>query len=298
LQRGGLRRWNFFVRDPVWRSGLFLLAFFCLLALGHSQPAYADNEASEETPSDDVASSEYADIAAGELGSLEDDAPVHSRRARGAPRSPPPRFVVDPSARFAIAHRFAKDLSAEIYTRGQLGAVADPLATRSSTAASGIIVNKSFGSLVWSNSIEHALHFRDFYAGTGNITNEAATALAYPYKLSSAWTVTPRISFGYRWADNARSERSKIEVMAPISYKLTEKTELTLTPRVDLQEYTRRDDGRRDWTGYVAAGVKQTLGKGLTLAVSLGYESRSSNIGQYNHTQLKLAPQINLRAEF
>ena len=278
------------MRDPVWRSGLFFLAFFCLLALGHSRPAYADDD--EET-----ASSEDTDIAAGELGSLEDDAPVPSRRARGQPRSSP-RFVVDPSARFSIAHRFAKDLSAEVYTRGQLGAVADPLSTRSSTAASGIIVNKSFGSLVWSNSYEHALHFRDFYAVSGNTTNEAATALAYPYKLSTAWTVTPRISFGYRWADNARSERSKIEVMAPIAYKLTEKTELTLTPRVDLQDYARRDDGRRDWTGYVAAGVKQTLGKGLALAVSLGYESRSSNVGQYSHTRLKLAPQLNLRAEF
>jgi hypothetical protein len=69
-------------------------------------------------------------------------------------------------------------------------------------------------------------------------------------------------------------------------------------PRVDLQSYTKRDDRRRNWTGYIAAGVKQTLGKGLALAVSLGYESRSSNVGQFSHTRLKLAPQLNLRAEF
>lgn len=287
----------FLWRDPVWRSGLFLLTFLGLLALSHSRPAYAQDDTKEDASSGDVASTDDADIAAGELGSLEDDAPVPSRRARGAPRSPP-RFVVDPSARFAIAHRFAKDLSAEIYTRGQLGAVADPLATRSSTFGSGIIVNKSFGSLVWSNSYEHALHFRDFYGPNTSNTNEFTTALAHPFKLSSAWTVTPRVAVAYRLTDNSRSEHSKIEFMAPVSYKFSEKTELTLTPRVDLSSYTKRDDGRRDWTGFVSAGIKQTLGKGLSVSASLGYESRSSNVGQFSYTRLKLAPQINLRAEF
>jgi hypothetical protein len=280
----------------VRRSGLFLLTILALLALGHSPSAYADDESDDASP-DDVASSDDADIAAGELGSLEDDAPVPSRRARGQPRSSP-KFVVDPSSRFAVAHRFAKDLSAEIYTRGQLGAVADPLSTRSSAFASGLIVNKSFGSLVWSNSFEHALHFRDFYGPNTSTVNEFATALAHPFKLSSKWTITPRIAVAYRLADNSRFEHSKIELMAPVGYKLTDKTELTLTPRVDLSSYTKRDDGRRDWTGYVAAGVKQTLGKGFTLAVALGYESRSSSVGQFSHTRLKLAPQLNLRAEF
>jgi hypothetical protein len=278
----------------VRRSGLFLLTFFLLV---HAQPRAAIADESEDASSDDVASSEDADIAAGELGSLEDDAPVSSRRVRGQPRSSP-KFVVDPSSRFAIAHRFSKDLSAEVYTRGQLGAVADPLTTRSSTAASGLIVNKSFGSLVWSNSFEHALHFRDFYGPNTSTSNEFTTALAQPFKLSGAWTITPRVAVAYRLTDNSRSEHSKIELMAPLGYKLTEKTELTLTPRVDLSSYTKRDDGRRDWTGYIAAGVKQTLGKGFTLAVALGYESRSSSVGQFNHTRLKLAPQINLRAEF
>jgi hypothetical protein len=281
-----------FKRDLVRRSGFFLLTFFLLV---HAQPCAAI--ADESKDGDEVASAEDDDIAAGELGSLEDDAPVPSRRVRGQPRSTP-KFVVDPSARFAIAHRFAKDLSAEVYTRGQLGAIADPLSTRSSTAASGLIVNKSFGSLVWSNSYEHALHFRDFYGPQTSNTNEFATALAHPFKLSSVWTITPRVAVAYRLTDNSRSEHSKIELMAPLGYKLTDKTELTLTPRVDLSSYTKRDDGRRDWTGYIAAGVKQTLGKGLNVNLSLGYESRSSNVGQYNHTRLKLAPQINLRAEF
>lgn len=158
----------------VRRSGLFLLTIFCLLALGHSHPAYADEASSEDASSDDVAPSEDADVAAGELGSLEDDAPVASRRVRGAPRSPP-RFVIDPSTRIAAAHRFAKDLSAEIYARGQLGALADPLTTRSSIAAMGFIVNKSFGSLVWSNAYEHELNYRDFYAQNSSNTDELAT---------------------------------------------------------------------------------------------------------------------------
>jgi hypothetical protein len=279
------------VCDDVWRSGLFLLALLGLLVHAAPRAAYADETETE-------ASSEDDDVAVGELGSTEDDQAVPTRRVRGAPRSPPPKFVVDPSARFAIAHRFAKDLSAEIYTRGRIGAVTDPLEARGSTFASGLIVNKSFGGLIWSNSYEHALDFRDFFGLNTANTDELATALAYQYKLSGGWTVTPRVSFGYRWADVGRAERYKIEAMAPIAYKLTEKTELTLTPRVDLQEYTRRDDGRRDWTGNIAAGVKQTVGKGLTVAVALGYESRSSNVGQFNHTQLKLSPQINLRAEF
>ena len=277
------------------RNGLFLLAFIALLL--HAQPRVAVADESESDT--EVASLDDEDIAVGEIGSTEDDQPVSSRRVRGAPRSPPPKFVVDPSARFAFAHRFAKDLSAEVYTRGQLGAVADPLSTRSSTAASGIIVNKSFGSLVWSNTYEHAQHFRDFYGLNTSNTNEFITALAHPFKLwNAAWTITPRVAVAYRLTDNSRAEHSKIELMAPVSYKLTEKTELTVTPRVDLQSYTKRDDGRRDWTGYIAAGVKQTLGKGLTVAASLGYESRSSNVGQFNYTRLKLAPQINLRAEF
>jgi hypothetical protein len=276
--------------DGVRRSGFFLLTLLCLLA-------HADGRASaDETEFE--ASFEDEDIAAGELGSTEDDAPVRSRRVRGQPRSPP-RFVVDPSSRFAIAHRFAKDLSAEIYTRGQLGAVTDPLSTRSSTAALGIIVNKSFGGLVWSNSYEHALHFRDFYGPQSSTTDEVATALARPIKFgNSPWSVTPRVAVAYRFTDNTRSEHSKIELMAPIGYKLTDKTELTLTPRVDLQSYTKRDDGRRDVTGYIAVGVKHSLGKGLVMGLSLGYESRSSNVGSFNHTRLKLAPQLNLRAEF
>ncbi len=268
-----------------------------MLTLGHSHRAWAQDESDADSFSDDGGLSDDADITVGELGSLEDDVPVRSRRTRGAPRSTP-RFVVDPSARFSVAHRFAKDLSAEIYTRGQIGAVTDPLESRSTTFAAGLIVNKTFGNFVWSNSYEHALHFRDFYGPQTSNTNEFSTALARPYKLSSAWTITPRVALAYRLTDNTRSEHSKIEFMAPIGYKLTEKTELTFTPRVDLSSYTKRDDGRRDWTGFVSAGIKQTLGKGLVVAVSLGYESRSSNVSQFNSTRLKLAPQINLRAEF
>lgn len=246
----------------------------------------------------DVAGPDDDDIAAGELGSTEDDAPVPSRRVRGAPRSPP-RFVVDPSSRFAIAHRFTKDLSAEIYTRGQIGAVTDPVEARSSTAATGLIINKSFGNVVWSNSYEHALHFRDFYGPQASSHEEVATALARPMPLwNSAWSITPRMSVTYRWTDNSRADHLKFEVMGPISYKVSANTELSLMPRVDLQAYTQRDDNRRDWTGYVAAGIKQTIGKGLSANLSLGYESRKSNVGAFNHTRLKLAPQLNLRAEF
>lgn len=279
-------------------SVAFFLTILSAIVLGHSHAARAQEDSHEDASSEETASSDDADIAAGELGSTEDDSPVPNRRVRGAPRQPPPRFVVDPAARFAIAHRFSKDLSAEVYTRGKIGAVTDPFEARGSTFASGLIVNKTFGGLVWSNSFENALDYRDFYGPHTLTTNEATTALAYPYKLSSAWSVTPRVSFGYRWAEVSRSERYKVEAMAPIAYKLSEKTELSLTPRVDFQDYTKRSDGRRDVTGYIAAGVKQTLGKGLSLAVALGYESRSSNIGQVNYTRLKLAPQINLRAEF
>ncbi len=39
-------------------------------------------------------------------------------------------------------------------------------------------MNKSFSGLVWSNSYEHALHFRDFYGPQSSTTDEVATAYA------------------------------------------------------------------------------------------------------------------------
>lgn len=273
----------------VWRNPLLIAAFVCLLSQGYGRLAQADET---EAASED-------DVEVGELGSLDDDADVPStRRARGTPRAAP-RFVIDPSARVAAAHRFSKDFSGEIYARGQLGAIAEPLTTRSSVAAAGAILNKSIEGFVWSNSIENAQRYRDFYDRHTFGANELTTALARSFKLSDpAWTVTPRVSFGYRWASDDRFERSKIELMAPIGYKIGDKTELSLMSRVDWETYTRRPDGRRDVTGYVGAGVKQALTRGVNLNVSLGYESRSSNVPNFSFTRLKLAPQLNLRAEF
>jgi hypothetical protein len=265
------------------------VALIALLAQCHGGAVYAEES---EVSADD-------EVAAGELGSLEDDAPVPSgRRARGTPPAAP-RFVIDPSARIAAVHHFTKDFSAEVYARGQLGANSDPLTTRSTVAASGLILNNSFNGLVWSNSIESGAHYHDFYDRRSFNANELTTAFSRPIKLSDpAWTVTPRVSIGYRWTDNDRFEHSKIELMAPVSYKISDKTELSLMSRIDWQTYTRRADGRRDMTGYVAAGVKQAITKTLSANISLGYETRASNVSNSNHTRLKLAPQLNLRAEF
>lgn len=243
-----------------------------------------------------VQSDDDGDIAAGEMGSEEDDTPVPTRRRAGASV---PRFVLDPSARVAVAHKFSKLFSAELYGRAQLGAVTDPLETRASKTAGGLILNTSLDGFVWSNSVELAQHQHDFFGPLTYDSYEPTTALARPVKFSeSGWSLTPRISYGYLWATDNRFARSKTELMTPVTYKLTRQLDLTFTPRVDYQVYTQRPDGRRDWTGYFALGFKYDIVKGINVATALGYETRSSNVPRIGYARWKLAPSLNLRAEF
>ena len=97
-----------------------------------------------------------SDIEVGELGSLDDDVSVASRRV-------PPRVVVDPSIRAAFAHKSSKIFSAEIYGRGELGTIVHPMETRAASIAAGVITNINLGSAVWSNSFQAREHYRDFY---------------------------------------------------------------------------------------------------------------------------------------
>lgn len=219
-------------------------------------------------------------------------------RCRGAPVAAP-KFVLDPSVRVAAVHRFAKDLSAELYARAQLSAVTDPLTTRSSKAVAGIIANRTFGSFVWSNNVEVVQQQRDFYDRLTYDGYDLTTALARPTKFGdSGWSMTPRLAIGQLWATNDRSSRLKTEVMAPVTYKLSKHVDAVFTPRVDWQMHPRWPGGRRDTTTYLAAGLKCELGAGVTAAVTIGYETRKSTVAQLDYSGWKLAPQLNLRREF
>ena len=127
---------------------------------------------------------------------------------------------------------------------------------------------------------------------------ELTTAPARVIKINaSGWAVTPRVSFGYRWASDLRFERAKTEFMAPLTYKISKKIELTLTPRIDWQVYTERPDHRRDVTEYIAAGVKYDVAAGANITGSIGYETRSSNVVRFDFSRWKLVPQLTLRKE-
>src|SRR5690349_17850890 len=125
--------------ESVRNSGLVLLAILVFAGafhFGSVKPAWSqEDDADEVSEVDD-------DIALGELGSDGDDSTVPVRRGRrGGGGARAPRVTVDPSIRLGLAHRFTPEFSAEIYGRGQLGAVTRPLESRSSTAAGGLILN-------------------------------------------------------------------------------------------------------------------------------------------------------------
>ena len=262
----------FFVLGIIW--------FLNSLLVG---AARADEDAAD--------ADDNSDIETGELGSIDDDVNVASRRA-------PPRVVVDPSIRTAFAHKFSNVFSAEIYGRGEIGTVLHPMETRTASVAAGVITNINLGFVVWSNSFQATQHYRDFYDRLNYDGYELTTAMARAIKINaSAWTITPRVSLGYRWASDPRFERVKTEFMAPLTYKISKKVELSLTPKIDWQVYTERPDNRRDVTGYVAAGVKYELATGANITGSIGYETRSSNIARFDFSRWKLAPQLSLRKE-
>jgi hypothetical protein len=262
--------------------------------------AQDDTSHDESAQERQAAQPDDEDVEAGELGTLDDDANAPApRRRRGSPRVSPPKFVLDASARGAIAYRFSKEFSAELFTRAQLGAITDPVTTRSSRVGGGLILNRSIEGFVWSNTIELSQHQRDFYRQLSYESYELTTAVARPIKFrTSGWSVIPRIAVGYLWATDRRADRTKTELMAPVSYQLTKQLDLTFTPRLDWQVYSDRPDGRRDWTGYLGVGFKYEWIKGINLAASIGYETRSSNVAQANVTAWKLAPQLNLKKEF
>lgn len=200
--------------------------------------------------------------------------------------------------RIASAHRFAPDLSAELYGRAQVGAVSEPWTSRRSLVAGGLIVNKSFSALVWSNSLEAADHYRDFYDRHSYQGYELTTALARVVKLGDLpLSITPRLAVGYLWATNTRNQRWKTEASTAITYKVTKQFDLILTPKLEFETYDSRSDDRRDVTGYLGVGFKYEIAKGATIGPSIGYESRDSNVSPTGFTRWKLSPQINLRKE-
>lgn len=277
---------------PLYRVLPLMIAAALTFSAGAVMPARSDDAA----VSDDDSSTD--DIALGEIGSDEDEIAIPSGRRRGVAARSTPRLTAGPSIRFALAHRFAPDLSAELYGRGQIGAVAERWTARSSVVAGGLIVNKSFGALVWSNSIEVAQHYRDFYDRRTYDGYELTSALAGVVKLGDLpLSITPRVAESYLWATENRVQRWKTELSAAVTYKVTKQFDLILTPKLEYESYDSRPDERRDVTGYLGLGFKYEVAKGATLGAAIGYESRGSNLAQTGFTRWKLSPQISLRKE-
>jgi len=284
----------------VSRNKILPLGFLLILASLPlaGVPARADDDAIAVDSGDNEAATAEDDVALGELGSSEDDEQVPRQRrvARQAPAAAP-RVVTDSSVRTALVHRFSSEFSAEIYSRGAASGVTDPLTTRGSRVAAGIIGNRSFGSLVWSSGVEVSQHYRDFFDQQTFSTTEFSTALARAVKLGGPLSVTPRVAVDYSLASDTRFSRVKFEWMAPLTYKVSKQLDLIFTPRLDWQVYTDRPDNRRDVTGYFGLGLKYEVAKGVSLAAAVGYETRSSNTPRADFVRWKLAPQLSLRKE-
>lgn len=259
-------------------------------------PARADDDAAL---SDDDSND---DIDFGEISTDGDDFDIPSGRRRGgggAAGRGTPRFTTGPSVRLSVAHRFAPDLSAELYGRSQIGAVTEPSwSSRSGLVAAGAVINKSFGAFVWSNSVETSQNYRDFYDGQTHTAWEVTSALGRVIKLGdSPLSITPRIGTGYLWASSIRLQRWKTELSVPLTYKVTKQFDLILTPKLEYETYDSRPDNRRDVTGYLGLGFKYEVVKGMTLSAAIGYESRESSVPRSSMTRWKLSPQISLRKE-
>lgn len=281
----------------AWIGRLVLgAALGCVISLGAPHAVKADDDAGGDEAVE-------SDIEIGELGSLEDDVVVSTRRGRrgGASRSVP-RFVIDPSVRTALSHRFDKQFSGEVYARGQLGTVTGPWSTRSSVAAIGAILNTRLGEWVWTNAFEASQHYRDFYDWRTYEGYEPTTALARSIPLGSLGgapvNITPRLAVGYRMTTDTRYQRLKAEFMAPITVKLSKQLDFVITPRIDRESYTERSDHREDLTGYIAGALKYEVAKGVSVTGTIGYETRHSTTRGFSFARWKLAPQLSLRSEF
>ena len=226
---------------------------------------------------------------------FDDDTNVPVRRGK-----PPSHFALKGSERLGMRHQFDNGFSLEPYVRAQQSMLDNPFAIRSAAYAGGLTGLYRFGDTAWTTSFETKDNFNRFYAHSTYVAYIFQKAIAQSFDFGdSGFAIVPRARVGYQWADDARQQRWKFELTAPVGYQITDKVLLLpVMPKLAYQPYTSRSDHRADLTLNVSAGVRYAFSKATNLQASFGFENRWSNVPSVEYSRWILAPQIAFRAAF
>lgn len=212
----------------------------------------------------------------------------------------PSHFAIKFGERLGARYQFDNAFSLEPYVRGQQGMLDNPFAIRSATVAGGLTAVYKFGDTAWTTSFETKDSFSKFYAHTTYIAENLQTSIAQPFDFgNSGFAIVPRFRVGYQWANEARQERWKFELTAPVGYQVTDTLILfPVMPKISYQPYTDRSDHRADLTVNVSAGVRYAFNKAANLQAAFGFENRWSNVPSVEYSRWILAPQVAFRLSF
>ena len=276
-----------------------LLALLCavLVALPRAAPAQ------------DISSVDIQDLPATDADEDESDddlfdffskfagqrSPSASRRARHIAH-----FAIKPEVRFGLRHAFDKDLSLEIFVRDRQIALDNPLALRASAVSGGVEMVRKFGATTWMVTFETGEAFSRFYQHTTRTAYDLHTTLQHQFKFGgTAVSITPRVELGQQWSDNAKEQRWKFVLKAPVAYQLSDTLVLLpLIPKLTYEPYPDRADNRTDWTMNISAGIRWFMTPTAYVETEFGFENRWSNVHNDQYSRWVLAPKINLRMSF
>jgi hypothetical protein len=165
-------------------------------------------------------------------------------------------------------------------------------------ATVGSTLSKTAGEITAGVNFDTKFFFDGFYADRSITAYDLSAFITQPHTYTNiGLLVVPRLTLGYRWADIARVERSFIDAQLSFEKTITEQWSLLAGARFRVYRFNTALAGPAPVDYYPSAslGLKYDFGHGVTLATSVSFLARRSNVATRNYDRLDVGPSVDFK---
>jgi hypothetical protein len=269
----------------------FVVGLF-LMTMQTSSIALAQ-EVESTLPEDSLADlSDYSDM------QTEQDEQEDLEQAAGQRRTPlrPSRLSVNSTVKFSVKKKLTPDVTLDVSARVGYGGLESPNRPRNSSLGGGLVLSWKLGKYALSAGIEGANGYKNYLENYNSNNLTVRQGIARSFALGSSFSVTPAAAVSYVFSTDTRQNRYKVDMSAPLSWKVGNIEFQPVLPRLSYQSYSNQD--RRDWTTFIGSGINWAALSSATLSASIGYERKTSNNVKAEYSRWVLAPQVAFKLPF
>ena len=210
-----------------------------------------------------------------------------------------PRFIFSPTARAAVRWRVNPDFSLETFVKYRHAALEPPTLVRATNVEGGVVASARIGAGVrWRNQIGFRQAYVNFFGPRDYTSLIVVSGVSRDFDLGAGFAFSPSFDVSYQQADVRAINRFKYTWEGSLSYSLTDKLEVSLTPHFDVRAYTALPVRRIDTTLRMGAGLDYELMDGIVIGGEIGYEYTRTNLSRARFARWVLEPQLKAQVRF